>query len=241
MAPRFYVPEASDAERFVELPEDEAAHLTRVLRLTAGEVIRVFNGRGAEWTATVDEASKRRVIVRIDERVTPAQEPRIAIALAVAVLKGDKMDDIVRDAVMLGVAAIQPVVTHRTEASLSALSRNRRVERWQRVAVASAKQCGRAVVPQITDVVPFERVLTATTVIMLAEPSVNAPTRPLARVPAAETATLLVGPEGGWAEGEVQLAVDRGAMLLTLGSHTLRADAAPLVALTALRVRWEDL
>jgi 16S rRNA (uracil1498-N3)-methyltransferase len=238
--PRFYVPQACETQSTVELPQDEAAHLTRVLRLDAGDEIRVFNGRGDEWAATVRDAGRHAVRVSLDERVTPAREMRVRITLAAAVLKGDKMNDVVRDAVMLGVAAIQPVVTQRSETSVAALSRGRRVERWQRIVVASAKQCGRAVVPPVNEAAPFEDVLSSANVIMLTEPALVERAQRLVQVPTVPAATLLVGPEGGWTQGEVQRAVESGATLLTLGSHTLRADAAPLVALTALRVRWED-
>ena len=78
------------------------------------------------------------------------------LTLVASVLKGDKMDDVVRDAVMLGVAAIQPVVSERSETSMAAMARSGRVARWQRIAVSSAKQCGRAVVPPIHPAMPLE-------------------------------------------------------------------------------------
>ena len=79
----------------------------------------------------------------------PVPEPCVAVTLGQAVLKGDKMDDVVRDAVMLGVADVLPVVSARSETTLAALRKARRVERWQRIAISSAKQCGRAVVPTV--------------------------------------------------------------------------------------------
>lgn len=241
MPPRFYVPEARAEQTSIELPEDEAAHLRRVLRIAPGDHIRVFNGRGDEWNAQVDESSKHRVVARLHSRVQPTPEPRVQLTLAVAVLKGDKMDDIVRDAVMLGVAAIVPLITSRTELSRAALERSGRVARWQRIAVASAKQCGRAVVPAVRSPMMLDDVLRDTRgVVMLVEPSGAGTAGRLAQLPAIEHLTLLVGPEGGWSEEEVQRGRGSGAMLLTLGAHTLRADAVPIVALTALRVRLED-
>ncbi len=85
------------------------------------------------------------------ERAVPAPETRVPATLVMCVLKGDKMDDVVRDAVMLGATAIQPIVSERTEMGSAALARSRRVERWQRVAVSSVKQCGRAVVPPVRE------------------------------------------------------------------------------------------
>jgi 16S rRNA (uracil1498-N3)-methyltransferase len=238
--PRFYVPGARATESVIELPQDEAVHLVRVLRLTAGDRIRVFNGRGDEWVAAVDEAGKQRVRARLIAPATPAPEARVRITLAAAVLKADKMDAIVRDAVMLGVTTVQPLVTARTEIARATIERSERTARWQRIAIASAKQCGRAVVPDVCRVAPLAEVLREPPCLMLVEPSLTLATTPLRAVPDLEAVTLLIGPEGGWTPEEVAQAVENEARLLTLGPRTLRAETVPIVALTALRVHWED-
>jgi 16S rRNA (uracil1498-N3)-methyltransferase len=239
--PRFYVPAARAQTDAIELPTDEAAHLSRVLRLSAGDRVRVFNGRGEEWDAVVSETTRTRVLVQLETRIESAKEAGVAITLAVSVLKGDKMDDLVRDAVMLGVVAIQPLVTARTETTLATIERSGRVARWQRVAVSSAKQCGRAVVPEIRPALRFEDAMKAVqTPVMLVEPAAAAPARTLHDLPSLDALTLVAGPEGGWSEDEVRLGTASGAMLLTLGAQTLRADAVPIVAITAVRVRLED-
>ena len=149
--PRFYLPSARASGIVAALPDDEAQHATRVLRLGAGAAIRVFDGRGHEFDAEIEHAGKTGVLVRVGPARSPVAEPRVAVTLMQAVLKGDKMDDVVRDAVMMGVAAIQPIVTARSEITLAALARSHRRERWERVAVSSAKQCGRAVVPPVLE------------------------------------------------------------------------------------------
>src|SRR5262249_10010507 len=107
----------------VMLPRGEAEHLTRVLRVGVGDDVSVFDGRGHEWRARVVSVVRRDVRVQLVSRVEPAVEAGVALTLAQAVLKGEKMDDIVRDAVMLGVAAIQPLVTSRAETTVAPLSR----------------------------------------------------------------------------------------------------------------------
>lgn len=239
--PRFYVPEADVTESVIELPEDEASHLVRVLRLRAGDRLRVFNGRGGEWLATVEDVGKRHVLVRLNQPSQPAPEARVPIALAVAALKGDKMDAIVRDAVMLGVTAIVPLVSARTELSRATLERGDRIARWHRIAVSSAKQCGRAVVPDVHPVAQLDEVLRdRAPCVMLVEPSVKSAVHRVRDLPAMERVTVVSGPEGGWTAEEVAAALAREARLVTLGPRTLRADAVPIVALTALRVHWED-
>ena len=133
----------------VALPADEAGHLRRVLRVQAGAAVRIFDGRGREVEARVTSVDRTGVVVEVGEPVVPAPEWRVRVTLAQAVLKGDKIDDVIRDAVMMGVASIQPMLTARTDVPEAAFSRGRRVERWQRIAVSSAKQCGRAVVPPV--------------------------------------------------------------------------------------------
>ena len=117
---RFFAPGLDAGDEIVTLPRDEAEHLRRVLRLGVGDPVAVFDGRGHEFLARVASVVRRDVRLQIQSRVEPPPEPTVALTLAQAVLKGDKMDDVVRDGVMLGVAAIQPIVTKRTETTVAA-------------------------------------------------------------------------------------------------------------------------
>lgn len=248
MNARFHVPDLCATGGEVDLPADEGRHLTRVLRLTTGDAVRVFDGRGRECQAVITAVGKTTARVRVGEPVAPAPEPRVAITLAQAVLKGDKMDDVVRDAVMLGAAAIQPIVTTRTEVSLATLQRANRRERWERVAVSSAKQCGRAVVPPIFAPLPFEalpdalrRLTLPEPAFMLVEPAMAGDAVALTEsdTSAPREATLIIGPEGGWTPDEVDRAAP-ACRLVTLGGRTLRADAMAMVAMAALFAVWKE-
>ncbi len=249
MLPRFHVPALAKGSAIVTLPAAEGQHLSRVLRLRAGDAVRVFDGRGHEFMARVEEAGKRHTRVRLVEAVEAAPEPAISICVAQSVLTGDKMDSLVRDLTMLGVASIRPICSTRTEVSVAALGRSRRVERWRRVAVASAKQCGRAVVPAIADPLRLQDWLAADTSgvrLILVEPAGDVPARRSGVESAGHDGlqhgiSLLVGPEGGWAPEEADMACRAGFMQWTLGARTLRAEAAPVVAVTILQYRWGDL
>src|SRR5512137_1352034 len=144
---RFYAPGLSGGSPMVDLPREEAEHLSRVLRLQVGDPVRVFDGRGREFSGKVDRVARTAATVILESEVTPVPEPSVRLTLIQAVPKGDAMDRIVRDATMLGVVAILPLVSARAEVSLRRLEASGRVDRWQRIAVASVKQCGRAVVP----------------------------------------------------------------------------------------------
>jgi 16S rRNA (uracil1498-N3)-methyltransferase len=243
---RFFAPSLDTGDELVTLPREEGEHLTRVLRLGIGDTIAVFDGRGHEFLGRIASAIRRDVRVQLLSRVEPADEPPVALTLAQAVLKGDKMDDVIRDAVMLGAAAIQPIVTRRTEVTIAALLKGARLDRWRRVALASVKQSGRAVVPDIRVPLTLETLLdepAAALRLMLVEPSASAGVEPVAvlqRAPAPADATVFVGPEGGWTEPEWSAASARGVRLITLGPRTLRADAVAIAALSVLSFIWDS-
>jgi 16S rRNA (uracil1498-N3)-methyltransferase len=244
---RFFAPSLDPGDEAVTLPRDEAEHLTRVLRLGVGDTVSVFDGRGHEFAARIVRADRRDARVQIVSRVDPAAEAAVPLTLVQAVLKGEKMDDIVRDAVMLGVTAVQPIVTARAETTVAALARGARPDRWRRVALASVKQSGRAFLPEIRGPLTLESFLdepSPALTLMLVEPGANAVVEPLSALrgqPAPQDASILVGPEGGWVEQEWTAARDRGARLVTLGRRTLRADAVPIAAISVLQFIWGDL
>ena len=244
MRPRFYVPDLDAAAASVPLPDEEAEHLVRVLRLGIGAEVEVFNGRGGLWRAEVVAAGKRSASVHAIESVAPAPEIAIPVVLVISVLKADKMDDVVRDAVMLGASGVRPVISERSEISLSAVDKSQRVARWQRIAVASAKQCGRAVVPVVAPAQSLASYLaepTSVTRLICVAPTAGGDVRTVQAVDKPESAHVIVGPEGGWASSELAAALAGGAVPVSLGGRTLRADAAPIVALTALLTTWSEL
>jgi 16S rRNA (uracil1498-N3)-methyltransferase len=240
---RFYVPDLDPQVGNVSLSSDEAAHLTRVLRLQVGDDISVFDGRGHEFRARVTSASRREVHIEVLEPLVPAPEPRVPITLVQAVLKGDKMDAVVRDATMMGVAAIDPVVSSRTIARVPRTDN----DRWLRVSVASVKQCRRAVVPVITTPRPFDDWLRSSAHglrLMLVEPAASSPETCSLHVlenHAAGSLALIVGPEGGWTVEERATAEQSGCLAITLGGLTLRADAVAVAALAMARYALRDV
>ena len=241
MPPRFYAPDLAGSDEPVELPDEEARHLTQVLRMGAGDTVSVFDGRGVEYLARVEQAPPGRVVVRPYRSVAPPSEPVVALTVAQALLKGRTFDDVVRDVTMVGAVAIQPLLTARTEA------RARDTDRWTRIAVASAKQCRRAVVPEVRAPGPFRSLLDddrSDLRLLLVEPGSAGATgglRVLQDRPPPATATLAVGPEGGWSADEVAAATAAGFMPVTLGRRTLRADAVVVCAVSVLQYVWGDL
>lgn len=247
MTHRFYAPNASRTGARVRLPDSEAAHLTHTLRLKTGATIQLFDGEGHEFNGAIVTTDRTGTVVETFEPVDPAPEPRVAITLAQAVLKGRKFDSVVRDAVMLGVSAVRPLITDHTDVPDAALHSDIACQRWRRIAIASAKQSGRAVVPVIESPTSFNRHLIGTRDglrVILVEPSTGPPSDRLNLLvsrPRPRHAMLTVGPEGGWSENELNRARAEGWEMLTLGSRTLRSDATPIVSVSVLLHVWGEL
>jgi 16S rRNA (uracil1498-N3)-methyltransferase len=197
----------------------------------------LFDGAGLEWQGRILALERRHVTIVLEAPATPVAEPPVRVTLAIGLLKGAQMDAVVRDATMMGVVRVSPFASERVVVPAAAREAAA-IERWTRVAIASAKQCGRAVLPVVDQVVRLDRLLTRPELkILCVEPS-----HPVGRSPAAvpppAAALLLVGPEGGWTSGEIEAALRSGALPLVFGPRTLRAEIAPTVALSALWDRW---
>src|SRR2546423_15625258 len=150
---RFFAPPDSfelDCSK-VTLAAEEARHLLDVLRLNRGDEVFVFDGDGREFRCTVDEMKRERATLIVNAEVEPARpESMLQLTLAVALLKGEKFDLVVQKATELGATRIVPVVTKLADARVrDDRDAERRVARWQRIAMEAAKQCGRARVPEI--------------------------------------------------------------------------------------------
>jgi 16S rRNA (uracil1498-N3)-methyltransferase len=243
MRPRFLAPDVTIDTRVAILSKEESDHAYRVLRLGPGDELGLFDGRGAEYVARVASVDRGRVTVSILERVEAIPEMTPRVTIAQAVLKSEAMDEVVRDAVMLGAASIQLVTSTHVEAH--ARVSPRRLERWTRIAVASAKQCRRAVVPIVHPPASLDGWLASDRApcrLMLVEPARARSARrlrdALPREPP-ESLSILIGPEGGWAPDEIDRAAASGVVLATLGARTLRAERAALVALSVVQFLWE--
>jgi len=232
------VPDA--ARGTAALSADESHHLLHVLRLKAGDAVLAFDGQGNEWIAEIKSVDRSQVTLSILEPHEPLLEPPVAVTLAIGLLKGDDMRSVVRDATMLGVATIAPFVSDHTAVPGEARY-GRSIDGWRRVAVASAKQCRRAVVPVIHPVSSLDAVLAAEAGVRICcvEPHAAADwSAPEARGDRPRSATVCIGPEGGWSASDLDCLRRRGARSLDLGPRTLRAETAPTVALSVLWAEW---
>ena len=235
--PRVYLPGADEGFEG-QLPADEAAHLTRVLRLGPGDAVRVFDGAGAEFEAEITGVTRSAVHVRVGNPAESAVEPPVRLTVAPALIKGEGFDEIVRDAVMMGAAAVRPVITERTVAK----PRGAMQERWQRVALAAVKQSGRAVRPEVDAPVTLDQLLAADASaarLVFVEPSADILVADALALEAPASALVVIGPEGGWAPAELELFKEKAMTFVRIGGRTITSERATIAALAVLTAVWE--
>jgi 16S rRNA (uracil1498-N3)-methyltransferase len=229
----------------VALPDPIAHHALRVLRLTVGDPVVLFDGAGGEFMATLVHASKAGVRARVGALVDVARESPLPIELVQGISSGDRMDWTIAKAVELGVAAITPVATARSVVKLAGERAERRREHWTALVASSAAQSGRTALPPVAETRPLRDWLAAlpadpgaTLRLMLAPGApraVSQLSRPSGGV------LLLVGPEGGFTPDETAAAASRGFVPVRLGPRILRTETAAMVAIAILQGRWGDL
>ena len=242
--PRFFVPARDIAGGEARLQGNEFRHLQRVLRLREGDHVTLFDDAGQEHTGVITSLSPRVAAVRISATTTPARESPLAIALYQGVPKGPKMDLVVEKATELGACEIT-AFTSAFSTVAAPVAAGRR-ERWQRIALAAAKQCGRTVVPAVGPTLTFVEVLaqggSADLRLLFFEGPGRRALAALDATPITPVrAAIVIGPEGGFSRDEADAARAAGFALVGLGPRILRTETAALVALTLVQARWGDL
>ena len=241
MLPRFLVPDGLAPGATVDLPAAAAHHALRVLRLDEGDAVTLFDGRGGEWFARLVRSgpSLRAALAAF---AAADRAPPLAVTLVQALPAADKMDWIVQKATELGAAAIRPVAAKRSVVRLSGERMERRVRHWQQVAVAACEQCGLNRVPAVAPLLDLPQYLGLDAphddVRLFLAPGAERSLREMERPEGA--ATLLIGPEGGFEEGEARAIAASGFMPVSLGPRVLRTETAGIAAISAMLALWGD-
>lgn len=218
-----------------ELSKDDAHHLTRVLRAREGDPVEVA-WEGKSWQGVVETTDP--CVIRIDHELA-SNEPPVDVILVQALAKADKMDWIVQKAVELGVATIYPVQTRYADVKLDDARAQKKVQHWQKVAEAAAKQSKRSRIPVVHPVGSLKDAATAlahTRRLVLYEKE----TAPLT-FPEKRPTSLFIGPEGGFSEEEIHSLAGAGAEIASLGPRILRTETAGLCALSIVQYEIGDI
>lgn len=240
-APRFYCPDDLHGRQRFDLPEQAAHHAVRVLRLKAGDALVLFDGRGGEFEAVIEQIAKHSVTVTVSVRREKERESPLIVTLAQAISAGEKMDYTLQKAVELGIGAIQPLASERSVVRLAGERAEKRVQHWQNVVIAACEQCGRNRVPAVAPIMPLETWLANQgehTLRLMLAPDAERALRDLP--PSQGPVTLLIGPEGGFSPNEIKAAQTAGFLSIRLGPRVLRTETAALAALAAMQTLWGD-
>jgi len=221
---------------------DAYHHLARVLRAKVGDEVTLFDGGGREAEARVTRIWPTEILLEVAPVRSSAPAP-VAITLVVALLKGEKMDWVVQKATELGVARIAPAASANAVVKLDGERRAGRRARWEKIAADAARQCGRADVPEITEIRDIAAALATGPGwrVLFHEALRDASLRRLLPVDRPSEVTVAVGPEGGFAKDEVEIARRAGYVVSGLGPRILRAETAALVALALIGFALGDL
>ncbi|WP_072669004.1 16S rRNA (uracil(1498)-N(3))-methyltransferase [Vibrio injensis] len=239
--PRIYHPFPIQHLGLQTLSDDAANHIGKVLRMQPDQSIILFDGSNAEFPAIIREINKKQLIVEVQERVEKSIESPLNLHLGQVISRGDKMEFTIQKSVELGVNTITPLLSERCGVKLDPKRFEKKLQQWQKIAIAACEQCGRNIVPVIRPVMELEA--------WCAEPSealklnlhprasysINTLPEPVDKV------RLLIGPEGGLSEQEIAMTEQYHFAETLLGPRVLRTETAALTAITALQVRFGDL
>ncbi|WP_105900847.1 16S rRNA (uracil(1498)-N(3))-methyltransferase [Vibrio gangliei] len=239
--PRIYHPQTINGLGTLSLSDDAAGHVGRVLRMTTGQDVLLFDGSGAEFPATINEVSKKNVTVEVKERIERSIESSLNLHLGQVISRGDKMEFTIQKAVELGVNTITPLISERCGVKLNAERFEKKLQQWQKIVIAACEQCGRNVVPEVRPLMQLEQWCAEDydglklNLHPRAKYSINTLPEPVNKV------RLLIGPEGGLSDEEIQMTEQYQFEETLLGPRVLRTETAGLAAITALQVRFGDL
>lgn len=240
---RFYHSENLELKHVVELIAQTHIHATKVLRLKVGDQFALFNGDGYDYVAKVIELSKHKTSVEIIDRYEVNHESPLKITLAQGLAAGDKMDWIIQKAVELGIQSIQPLLTERSIVKLDRERADKKLEHWRTVAISACEQTGRSIIPDILSPIHIVQWLSnqnqiANSLKLILTPAkaqnINHLEKPSSPV------VFMVGPEGGFSEKEMNLALSSSFVPVNFGKRVLRTETASVVALSIMQNLWGD-
>ena len=243
---RFFVRKENIQATSATIAGQELEHLRRVLRLTVGDPVTLFDDTGWEHEAVIRSLHADRGELEIRRSYEAGRESPLALTLALGLTKGEKMDFVVEKATELGVASIMPFTSSFTVPKLDNKKIANRTERWQKIALSAAKQCGRTQVPEILPLCELTQMVDGAGAgqlkLLFWEKETARSLRQVHEAHANATAILVaIGAEGGLSSAEVQLANARGFHSVHLGRRILRAETAAVTALSLVQFLWGDL
>ena len=243
---RFFVPRSDIQGDRAVVAGAEFQHLRRVLRLAPGDGITIFDDAGREYDAVILSFAADTAAIDITRSRDVQRESALELTLGLGLTKGDKMDLVMEKATELGVQTVMPFVSTYAVPKLDERKIAARTERWQKIVLSAAKQCGRTRIPKVLPLCNFRELLQHarpdTLKLMFWEREARRSLRDLQEErDKAGDVLILIGPEGGFSAEEAALATEYGFITISLGRRVLRAETAAVAALSLTQFLWGDL
>lgn len=242
--PRFFVSADVLSGTSALLGAEQASHI-KVLRMSCGDTVTLCDGQGREALGTIESITQSQVQVHIGDVTPSASEPKLYCSIYMGFPKADKFEHVIQKATELGAAEIIVFPCARSVSRPDAKSLGKKLERWQKIAVSAAEQCGRGRIPQVLALDSFreavQRACQAEFSALFYENEHTLSLRQAVEQKPFSTAALMTGPEGGLTETEVKAAHDAGMAVCSLGPRILRCETAPLCALSAVMYAADEL
>lgn len=243
---RFFMEDGIGSGSEIRISGSDYNHIKNVLRMKKGEEVLISDGKDREYLCAIAEFTEEEVVLDIVDIMGTSRELPTKITLFQGLPKGDKMEQIIQKTVELGVTEIVPVAMKRCVVKLDAKKAGKKVERWNGIALSAAKQSKRGIIPEVKDVVSYqEAVKMASSMDGFLVPYENAEgiegaRKLVASMKGKKSIAVFIGPEGGFEDSEIELALDNGASTLTLGKRILRTETAGMTMLSILMFELEE-
>lgn len=240
--PRIYHPEPLQNQTECQLTDDAANHVGRVLRMNAGEQLELFDSSNHIYPAQIIESGKKSVKVRLLARNFADKESPLAIHLGQVISRGERMEFTIQKSVELGVKVITPLWSERCGVKLDEARMEKKIQQWQKIAIAACEQCGRNIVPTIRPLMKLADWCAENdgALKLNLHPRAKYSIRTLPSIPP-QGVRLLIGSEGGLSPQEIAQTEQQGFTEILLGKRVLRTETASLAAISALQICFGDL
>ena len=236
---RFFVPKENVQEKLIYVDGPEARHILNAMRMKEGDKVVVFDGTGNEYTGFIKEVKSKSLIVEIVSTQAHKRERTLEVTLAQSIPKKEKMDYIIEKATELGVQNIIPITSERTIVKVAKERSDNKITRWERIAEAAAKQCGRTDVPEIKNIQKFYNAVDEINNFDLALMACLSEDTISFKEAISDFHTgkiiVFIGPEGDFTPDEIEMAKDNtNCKFISLGKRVLKSDTAGLYILSVL-------
>jgi 16S rRNA (uracil1498-N3)-methyltransferase len=238
--PRIYQAIALANDREIELDAIASQHLLKVLRLREGAAVIVFDGNGESYQGELSQARGKSATVKLRERIEQVSESPLPLHVGLGISKGERMDYAIQKLVETGVHSITPLLTEHTVVKLDRKREQTRRQHWQGIIINACEQCGRSVLPQLHAVSDSYQWITTISAECKLVFDASGETRLKSLPPTPASVGVLIGPEGGLSEREVNEAKHNGFHVVRLGPRILRTETAAVAISAALQTLWGD-